>query len=120
MCRYAFRTYKPHYACFKCQKTFKRRLHTDFVENTTDFKEKEAKCPDCSGIVADMGLDFAAPKKKDNKAWQHLQTLYSVGITFHSCGCSGAGYVPRNHEDLVAYYQKMIVDYETELRNLYL
>jgi DNA-directed RNA polymerase subunit RPC12/RpoP len=115
MCPYAFYSYKPHYACFNCQKAFKRRLATDFVENTTEFEAKDAKCPDCGGLVANMGLDFEAPKKKDDKAWQHLQTLYSVGITFHSCGCSGAGYVPKNHEDLVAYYQKMLDSYEKEL-----
>ena len=29
MCRYAMVSYKPHYACFNCRKTFKRRLFYD-------------------------------------------------------------------------------------------
>ena len=29
MCRYAMAKYKPHYACFNCRKTFKRKLMWD-------------------------------------------------------------------------------------------
>ncbi len=31
MCRYAFKTYKPHYVCFSCRKQFKRPPLEDVV-----------------------------------------------------------------------------------------
>lgn len=106
MCRYAIKTYKPHYACFRCQKTFKRKILQDLDENATEKLVFEAKCPQCSALMADMGLDFEAPKRTDHKAWKHLENLYEVGQTFHNCGCGGDGYVPRNKVDLLAYLEK--------------
>lgn len=72
---------------------------------------KAAKCPDCAQLMANMGLDFKAPKRKDNKAWQHLSMLYEVGITFHSCGCGGPGYVPRDQEELVQHLKQIQQQY---------
>ena len=68
MCRYAMTRYKPHYACFNCRKTFKRRLLSD-LESKDDFQLKEAKWPDCGQLMANMGKDFEAPKKSAIKAW---------------------------------------------------
>lgn len=113
MCRYAMVKYKPHYACFSCRKTFKRMLMHDI--NRDDKRTRDAKCPDCAGTVADMGKDFKAPKRTDTKAWSHLESLYSAGITFHSCGCSGPGYIPRNREDLVAHLASMLAEYQKHL-----
>ncbi len=67
--------------------------------------EMPAKCPDCGGLMADMGLDFKAPKKESRKAWEHIHTLYQTGITFHSCGCSGPGYIPVNTEELIRHLE---------------
>jgi len=106
--------YKPHYACFACQKTFKRRLLHDVARD-----EKEsvaAKCPECGGLTASMGLDFKSPPKDDTKAWHHLRNLYSVGITYHSCGCSGPGYIPASSEEIVNYLAVRLADYVRELR----
>jgi DNA-directed RNA polymerase subunit RPC12/RpoP len=106
--------YKSHYACFGCQKTFKRRLLQDVARD-----EKEsvaAKCPECGGLTASMGLDFKSPPKDDTKAWQHLRNLYSVGITYHSCGCSGPGYIPASSEEIVTYLSVRLADYVRELR----
>lgn len=64
---------------------------------------RPAKCPDCGELMADMGLDFESPKRKDIKAWEQMKNLYTSGITFHSCGCTGPGYIPRNHDDLMEY-----------------
>lgn len=103
MCRYAFSTYKPHYVCFECRKMFRRRLLGDIDR---DLKESsEAKCPQCGGLMADMGLDFKPPRKDDVKAWQHIKDLYSVGITFHSCGCSGPGYIRKSKDKLIEHLQ---------------
>lgn len=98
MCRYAYHTYKSHYACFDCRKTFKRRLMSDLGEAKDE--SAEATCPNCAKPMANMGLDFAAPVKKDEKAWQHLKKLYSVGIAFHSCGCGGPGRKPTDSEEI--------------------
>jgi len=106
-------SYKSHYACFACRKTFKRRLLSDILDGySKGVQEKPATCPECSGIMADMGLDFKSPKKKDTKAWEHMATLYHVGITFHSCGCSGPGYIPADKERLK--------DHFIDIKNTYL
>ncbi|AUP79219.1 hypothetical protein [Flavivirga eckloniae] len=108
MCRYAMTTYKSHYACFNCRKTFKRRLLSDINGGQSkDEKESPAKCPECSSLMANMGLDFESPKKTDIKAWNHISTLYKVGITFHSCGCSGPGYIPNDSKALINYFEKI-------------
>lgn len=113
MCRYSMTSYKPHYACFKCKKTFKRRLMRDIIRGNNDLIQ--AKCPQCSELMANMGLDFASPKKDNSKEWNHIKDLYSVGITFHSCGCSGPGYIPKNKEMLIEYFEKILVDYDKQL-----
>ena len=79
--------YKPHYACFEC-----------------------------GNLTADMGLDFESPKKGDEKSWEHLRNLFTVGITFHSCGCSGPGYIPRTSEELLEYLTKQRLKYVRNLR----
>jgi DNA-directed RNA polymerase subunit RPC12/RpoP len=102
-------TYKPHYACFVCRKTFKRRLFKDIkVGKQSDL---EVKCPDCESFMANMGFDFESPKKNDVKKWEHIKSLYSVGIAFHSCGCSGPGYIPNSKEKLQEYFEDLKVEY---------
>lgn len=113
MCRYAI-PYKPHYACFECRKTFKRRLLYD-VDHNKD-QSKVARCPECGHLMANMGLDFKSPKKDDLKTWQHIKDLYSVGVTFHSCGCTGPGYIPANKEKLIEYLLEKKEMYVKNLR----
>lgn len=113
MCRYAMKSYKPHYACFECRKTFKRRLMWDIRRD--DNSLVEAKCPECGALMASMGYDFESPKKDDIKAWQHIKDLYSVGITFHSCGCTGPGYIPRSKERLIAWFEEILLEYTSNL-----
>lgn len=103
-------TYKPHYACFNCRKTFKRKLASD-----VDGKGSEAKCPQCAELMANMGLDFESPKKENSKEWNHLKNLYAVGITFHSCGCSGPGYIPKDNEELKDYFESILIRYKKQL-----
>ncbi|TAE74766.1 MAG: hypothetical protein EAZ85_03880 [Bacteroidetes bacterium] len=103
MCRYAMTSYKSHYACFDCKKTFKRRLMWDI--NKDDKRTVEAKCPQCGQFMANMGLDFKSPKKDNLKQWTHIKNLYAVGITFHSCGCTGPGYIPNSTEKLKEYFE---------------
>lgn len=114
MCRYACKSYKEHFACFQCRKAFKRRLMADIKRGAND-DSVPAKCPQCSALMANMGKDFEAPAQKAVKQWQHLQLLYTVGITFHSCGCSGPGYIPANQQALKAYFEEILAGYEQEL-----
>lgn len=75
------------------------------------YEEQPAKCPECGNHVADMGFDFESPKKTDVKAWKHMESLYSVGITYHSCGCSGPGYIPNDTEEIKIYLQRIRQSY---------
>ena len=114
MCRYAMVLYKPHYACFHCRKTFKRRLLWD-INRDDKSPEIEAKCPQCSGLMANMGKDFEAPRKDDVRKWDHIKTLYAVGITFHSCGCTGPGYIPASGEALTSWFTELLKEYNDQL-----
>ena len=75
----------------------------------------EAKCPQCGELMANMGLDFESPKKENIKEWNHIKNLYSVGITFHSCGCIGPGYIPKDNERLIAFFEERFNDYNKQL-----
>jgi hypothetical protein len=66
--------------------------------------------------MADMGLDFKSPPKDNAKAWQHLRSLYSVGIVFHSCGCGGPGYVPADATELANVLLQRKENYLQNLR----
>lgn len=109
MCRYAMTIYKRHYACFNCQKTFKRRVLKDVDRDQQT--SVEAKCPECGSLMANMGLDFKSPAKSDDKQWAHIKDLYTVGITFHSCGCSGPGYIPQDRRAIISYLEKIRSEY---------
>ncbi len=80
-----------------------------------DKTEVAAKCPQCGNLMANMGLDFASPKKADLKKWEHIKSLYSVGVTFHSCGCTGPGYIPNTPDKLAAYFQDLLDAYQKQL-----
>ncbi|MCX4242749.1 hypothetical protein [Paraliomyxa miuraensis] len=112
MCRYGFAHYKPHHACFACRKAFKRRLRDD-VDPSGD--EHPARCPECGALMAEMGLDFQAPPRGKVKAWRVLETLWEVGETFHSCGCGGPGYRPRDPAALRAFLREIIAGYRRNL-----
>ncbi|MET0462797.1 MAG: hypothetical protein ABW007_06575 [Chitinophagaceae bacterium] len=85
------------------------------VTGNAAFQEREARCPDCRGLMANMGKDFEAPPRKQLKKWQHIKELYSVGIAFHSCGCYGPGYIPANRERLIAYLREDLEKYYHQL-----
>jgi uncharacterized FAD-dependent dehydrogenase len=36
MCRYALKTYKPHFACFDCRKVFKKTPIEDYLKQRGD------------------------------------------------------------------------------------
>jgi hypothetical protein len=113
MCRYSTIRYKPHLACFVCRRAFRRRLKADIEGQTLDMP---ARCPECGGLAADMGLDFAPPPRRDVRAWALLAELFEAGITFHCCGCSGPGYRPRDPAKLRAFLEATLAQYQAALR----
>ncbi|WP_420572139.1 hypothetical protein [Kordia sp.] len=148
MCRYAFKTYKPHYVCFDCRKTFKQPIVEDIVMQNGDwdsyklvyinydseksrkfradnpevinrfekqYRNKKYKCPDCSSEMNTIGLDFKAPKKDKIKEWNIIKSMYTLGNTFHTCGCNGPGFIPKKSVDYLTYLEKIKVEYETRL-----
>lgn len=112
MCRYGSTRYKPHYACFGCRKSFKRRLQRD-VDPGGD--ERPSRCPQCRGEMASMGLDFKPPAQTKKKAWAILEDLWMVGETFHSCGCGGPGYRPRTRRDYARFLDDTLKHYQERL-----
>ena len=119
MCRYAYKDYKPHFACFACRKTFKkvrmeeyfeqrgldlayirisssqnRKQHAEEIEAMKQGYLKEVgTCPHCGAEMSPVGLDFKAPPMADKEAWAILHCLYQYGFAFVGCGCS-VGYKP--------------------------
>lgn len=114
MCRYAITVYKPHYACLTCHKAFRRRLRSDI--GNAGSEDRPARCPQCGLLMANMGLDFKPPKKDDAKGWDMAAKLWEVGLTFHSCGCGGPGYRPRDPHEYRAFLEKTLEGYLTVLR----
>jgi DNA-directed RNA polymerase subunit RPC12/RpoP len=112
MCRYAMGNYKRRYACFACRKSFKRRNPGDVGHHGED---RPARCPECGLLMADIGRDFQAPKRGDERGWAVAAALFSVGATFHSCGCSGPGYRPRDPQALRAYLLGLRDEYRATL-----
>jgi hypothetical protein len=148
MCRYAVKTYKSHYVCFKCRKSFKqpdsadilRRIEKEkiyhepdgksickigYVFTKTETKElqkivseienRAIKCPECTSMMADLGKDFKAPKKTAVKEWKIIEGLFKTGKCFHSCGCDGIGYIPKNPKDYEMYLKNILQSYQESL-----
>lgn len=143
MCRYSGKTYKRHYGCFRCRKSFKQsslydiraRLRKELtgisagksesiLYRKEDARLKEAmdrmesrsvKCPECGSLMADLGYDFKAPKKTAVKEWSIIESLYRIGKSFYSCGCSGIGYIPQNENDYKEYLKEKLEKYRSRL-----
>src|SRR4029079_12169001 len=96
MCRYDWHNYRDHFACFDCRKAFKYWQWEKTDEVTFESKQRlkhvprRIICPDCAKPMVDMGLEFKAPRKSNEEAWEIMRALSENGFTFHSCGfCVG-------------------------------
>jgi hypothetical protein len=107
MCRYAFKNYKLHYACFDCRKTFKQpfRLEPNFKITSRGKVQQTGgiivpvgseQCPECKKPMQQMGRDFKAPKQNNIKQWEKVRQLANAGFRYFSCGCDGPGTRPRH------------------------
>jgi hypothetical protein len=106
MCRYGnYGPYKKHFACFACRKGFKRPAESEWADHLRppDGAAAPAPCPDCRAPMADMGLDFAPPPRRDAEHWAVAEFLFRRGFAYHSCGCTGPGYRPSRWADVPAF-----------------
>jgi hypothetical protein len=115
MCRYGFKNYKLTYACFTCNVGFKRPNLADVQANVADILQKkaekegvnmpanihDAKCPNCSNEMANLGRDLRLPAKTKKEQWQCIKYLYDNNYNIYSCGCSGIGFVPHKMKDAI-------------------
>ncbi|MFF0015266.1 hypothetical protein [Streptomyces sp. NPDC005374] len=79
MCHYAETSHKLHYACVSCRVAFKRHP-----------ARGGHRCPDCSQPMTCAGHDFAAPRRRNVKAWTVVATVLAAGLRyegFEPCGC---------------------------------
>lgn len=56
--------------------------------------------------MADMGLDFKAPRQEDRETWQILEALYQHGFTFHGCGWAVGVRPPRTLRQVPKWLEK--------------
>jgi hypothetical protein len=91
MCRYGDVRYKDHYACFSCRKMFRQVAPYKMAHPPADGEVPIRPCPQCGSAMANLGLDFKAPRQTDVKQWRKVQRLFAAGYDFHSCGCCGPG-----------------------------
>ena len=101
MCRYSCKTYKEHFACFRCRKAFKRTARADLPAfgRPQYGKLRMVPCPECGEPMAEMGHDFRAPPQRDKRQWRKVEILYEQGFAFCSCGC-GPGPRPANLREM--------------------
>jgi hypothetical protein len=55
--------------------------------------------------MADMGLDFKTPARRDVEHWEVMEYLFRHGVAYHSCGCGGPGRRPTRWEDVPAFLE---------------
>jgi hypothetical protein len=92
MCRYAFKTYKPHYVCFDCRKQFKRPPLSDVLsqqgrlellrrfERTYSSKAKRVELERSSGTTLDaLKADY---RKLISRCPQCKRTMVDLGLDF--------------------------------------
>lgn len=106
MCRYGnYGPYKEHYACFDCRKAFKQASYYELPDHLRpdDPHDRVCPCPECGQPMHNMGHDFKSPRQTDVKQWRKVRLLFEHGFTYHSCGCCGPGYRPKNLQEVKAF-----------------
>ena len=69
-------------------------------------------CPQCRQPMYETGKDTKAPKMSDKDAWKALENTHKLGYTFHSCGCSGPGFIPSDKADYEEFLEQLLTQYE--------
>ncbi|MEV5506217.1 deoxyxylulose-5-phosphate synthase [Streptomyces orinoci] len=78
---------KHHFVCLPCRASFKQPGPGPY--------DRDRVCPRCARELIHVGQAFAAPRRRDDRAWRVLTVLLNAGVRF-PMGCSdGPGYRPR-------------------------
>src|SRR6185312_5726855 len=80
MCRRAFLANpKVHYVCVACRQS-----------NKYAWDSAVHPCPRCGKAMAQVGHDFAAPRRRDDSGWAAVEAVLGAGLRydgFETCGC---------------------------------
>ncbi|GAA2086011.1 hypothetical protein GCM10009759_06360 [Kitasatospora saccharophila] len=81
MCYHASNGALGHYVCVACRLSFKG----------SPWPIRKQVCPGCRGELVFAGHDFAAPRRRDTKAWSVVAAVLAEGLTYDhrpGCGCT--------------------------------
>lgn len=84
-------------------------------EYAKEIKTKRFKCPECGSLMADLGLDFKAPRKTALKQWKIIEGMYKTGHCWHTCGCDGPGFIPKEKYQYIEYLKKYLKNFNIQL-----
>ncbi|WP_190100726.1 deoxyxylulose-5-phosphate synthase [Streptomyces griseoflavus] len=87
---------KTSYVCLPCRAAYK--LPHPSREPRADAGRRP--CPRCSQPLVHVGSAFAAPPRRDARAWRVLSVLLHAGVRFHKSCCGGPGYRPRTPREV--------------------
>ncbi|MFF2024013.1 deoxyxylulose-5-phosphate synthase [Streptomyces sp. NPDC058171] len=83
-------TSKTSFVCLPCRAAYKQP-HPGASRSAGG----DRVCPRCSGPLIHVGSAFAAPRRRDTRAWRALSVLLHAGVRFHKSCCGGPGWRPR-------------------------
>jgi len=98
--------YNMAFACFDCQKSFKREF------NLTKECPLTLTCPNCGGVSHNFGRHFKPPKKTDNKQWLKVKFLFDHGFNFHKIYDQNKGGEHIPYPKTLEQAQEFVVKYE--------
>jgi hypothetical protein len=93
-----------------------QKLGVRIEDLRTEFHGAERKCPECGGLMADLGLDFKPPKQTDVRAWKAIAGMYRTGHAWQTCGCNGPGWIPASQAEYKQYLANRKTHYELQLK----
>ena len=104
----------------KCKKHSERvelekKLNTSAEEIESTYQAAIKKCPDCGDEMANVGMDFKAPKKSNVKEWKILEGMYEIGAIYQTCGCQAFGYVPSSKSEYKKYLNLRLLEFQGRL-----
>lgn len=93
-------------------------LGTTQAEIVAKYRELIGKCSQCGGQMADLGLDFKAPRTADKRAWRAIESTYRLGHAWHTCGCSGPGFIPNSPREYRVYLQERLTTFQRRVESI--
>lgn len=98
MCRYTEKQYKTSFACFDDRQV---------SQYDTWLAGHFHPCPKCREPMIEMGQDWKAPRKRDDKGWRISKVIAdALPRPFDSCGCSGPGARPTTLREAVEFSKR--------------